>query len=323
MRKLFFSLLLGTIIAICWVLVIHTLKWIAIKGNEFESLTIVQQQQQQHRFHQLRLRSSLPTTLLDDETGQLMATRDNGQIESTMPKISHLRVKNQSSSLLMNNNDTLPSRNNASDERSSRSSSNSSNSAAISRIFSRQRRQESSSSLDEKSYPDQSVEAAAFASATIQRQRTTPAHSKRLNLAHLNSIAGQQKQQHADGEANEFALVEPAGGQSAKESNSDDSLTSNDDDDDVDDELKSLASQQHILEPHSIQAGGHSNQRPAGAGDHRMQPDEKLVGGLAYRAPFFTSWFISTWNILFMPLFALISSCCFRNEDNTTKKLLV
>lgn len=47
------------------------------------------------------------------------------------------------------------------------------------------------------------------------------------------------------------------------------------------------------------------------------------MASLVYRAPFFTSWFVSIWNILFMPVFTLISSCCFRNEDNTTKKLLV
>lgn len=48
-----------------------------------------------------------------------------------------------------------------------------------------------------------------------------------------------------------------------------------------------------------------------------------VQASLVYRAPFFTSWFVSIWNILFMPVFTLISSCCFRNEDNTTKKLLV
>ena len=44
---------------------------------------------------------------------------------------------------------------------------------------------------------------------------------------------------------------------------------------------------------------------------------------MLYKAPFFTTWFISIWNVLFMPIFAIISSCCFRNEDNSTKKLLV
>lgn len=56
MKKLFFSLVLGAIIAICWVMIIHTLKWIAIRGNEFEILNQQQQaaallgpQQHQHR----------------------------------------------------------------------------------------------------------------------------------------------------------------------------------------------------------------------------------------------------------------------------------
>lgn len=54
-----------------------------------------------------------------------------------------------------------------------------------------------------------------------------------------------------------------------------------------------------------------------------MERGAPVQAGLVYRAPFFTSWFVSIWNILFMPVFTLISSCCFRNEDNTTKKLLV
>ena len=59
---------------------------------------------------------------------------------------------------------------------------------------------------------------------------------------------------------------------------------------------------------------------PASSLERSSRP---TIAGLVYRAPFFTSWFVSTWNILFMPVFTLISSCCFRNEDSTTKKLLV
>lgn len=44
---------------------------------------------------------------------------------------------------------------------------------------------------------------------------------------------------------------------------------------------------------------------------------------LLFKAPFFTSWSMSVWNIFFAPVFTLISSCCFRSEDSATKKLLV
>ncbi|KAG9510336.1 Solute carrier family 35 member F4, partial [Fragariocoptes setiger] len=43
---------------------------------------------------------------------------------------------------------------------------------------------------------------------------------------------------------------------------------------------------------------------------------------IRYEAPFFTAWFCSVWNILFMPMFTLISTCCFRHEDTTTRKLV-
>ena len=62
------------------------------------------------------------------------------------------------------------------------------------------------------------------------------------------------------------------------------------------------------------------------AGMPQQIPNGKATTGAQvafYRAPFFTSWFVSVWNILFMPVFTLISSCCFRNEDSSTKKLLV
>lgn len=55
------------------------------------------------------------------------------------------------------------------------------------------------------------------------------------------------------------------------------------------------------------------------AGTAPQQPPSAVV----YRAPFFTSWYVSIWNVLFMPIFTLISSCCFRGEDSNTKKLLV
>ena len=96
-------------------------------------------------------------------------------------------------------------------------------------------------------------------------------------------------------------------------------------------DASSGGSQQQQQQPDNQQESGGQT----AANNNNAWPDSKSsldsgslersapVAGLVYRAPFFTSWFVSIWNILFMPVFTLISSCCFRNEDSTTKKLLV
>lgn len=281
MKKLFFSLLLGTIIAVCWVLVIHTLKWIAIKGNEFELLTVVQQQQQQQRQH-----------LHQHRVGhQFMSIREagsdfNGTIDDPLLNRTKLAAESEQAR----------SRNRSTDNR----------------LMRRQEDTAAGAKLDEE----------LQASPVIERQ--TFAHKRVL---HLSSIAGQQEQQQQE-------PPPPPQRQDKKKSNPsepvmeptmvDDELAARPESNYAD-ELIPLSSQPESAAPSQTSgADSYFNAADSMLSEDKSGEDQpKRVAGLVYRAPFFTSWFISTWNILFMPVFALISSCCFMNEDNTTKKLLV
>lgn len=280
---------MGTIIAVCWVLAIHTLKWIAIKGNEFELLTVTRQQQEQlqqfqtRRVHYLRHKQS--DAAKEDAPGggdtgvRFKSIPDTDVSESRSP----LNIATNST-----NNDT---RGEISD--------------ASRYILQRLIKRHDVGHLA-KVEPEREV---ARTSPVIERQNLT--HRR---VPHLSSIAGQQQpkrqkpqpQQSANKNSDD-SLMESLEDHIAREANNGDELSESPD------QPTNLQSAQQSSDGYIDQAAS------AQIGDD--QP--KRVAGLVYRAPFFTSWFISTWNILYMPVFALISSCCFRNEDNTTKKLIV
>lgn len=280
MKKLFFSLLLGTIIAICWVLVIQTLKWIAIKGNEYEMLTMVQQQRANQLQYLRQPAASDPGAPFAGPT-----LESSGDISEDQSQLSS--NKTQSS------NTTQPETGTAS---------------SLARII--RRRQDVAESANSDAAHES--EDTAQSSPVIERQ----VHPHKRVL-HLSSIATQrQRPQQQQQQPSHKTSAGRESDELSVESTADDQLDREANDGD---ELIQLPSQTEDRPGSSV----HRETDPYLYQEQLGNDQPSKVASLIYRAPFFTTWFISIWNILFMPVFALISSCCFRNEDNTTKKLLV
>jgi hypothetical protein len=453
MKKLFFSLVLGTIIAICWVMIIHTLKWIAIRGNEFELWQLQQQQlqqlhtpggnynnqdniqqanlllahqsiqvgqqappapsQQQQQQQQQRQEPQLsqahdakgapsngsapaatstrpppaqlypagaederkrrhtrvgapgraaraapsgreeikalkrqPQTIDDGPDGHELAGQQ-AKRDNDAPSLA--RVSSSPSFMSITTGQPLPP------------------SSAATRQGGRSRRTAGS-----RPWPRPAAAAAGdderAHSADVARQNRNGASvaiadelPRPRRLMQLSSISREQRPaagagHPADQRRRATAPIQATGG----------GLSVLADMGDENDEPDTLASSNDLttimstpaLEPHQAMNDGANEQSatavatiavlPSGSGAEADQsglpppplPAPNLDGGaierssasldgqvaagqvLVYRAPFFTSWFVSIWNIAFMPVFTIISSCCFRNEESTTKKLL-
>lgn len=323
MKKLFFSLVLGTIVAICWVMIIHTLKWIAIKGNEFEMLNQQQQQQaagqpaqpqqphqhhnpnhpqqqphQQHsqqtqQSHHLHHRSSSaalpPVLLLEQQLKHLdaPAPADAGLLEWRRSPLSAgpmARLDGGAGDAKL----VPPQKLNRPPEVERRRDKMRSRRAA-------------SEGADNGADDDDSND--------NEPPQTPGGRLQSRRLAHLGSIAPQAQQLSTLGPA----MVPDFSATNYQE-----------------EPLKSepILPNESSADPSRLDSFN-SDWPSNPVGDNGLPPDAGALEratplqAFAYKAPFFTSWFVSIWNILFMPVFALISSCCFRSEDTTTKKQLV
>lgn len=305
MRKLFFSLLLGTLVAICWVLIIHTLKWIALKGNEFEASLGTTIQPQASASSPTGVIVQPPSLIGDQLVHQ-------GQPLSASRRPLHLHLVQS----VGQHQDSTPQLHR----------------------------------LSPAAQPIQGVTQPAETGATVlaghqpkkiqknrrrkRRRRTAQAGSSEENDEAIQEVSlpppprllKQAPLMSSRRRPSPFATPSPpppvtwpsdllAGAESAgDESDADDDSTAGDSG-----PWLSPGGQQQ-QQPTSIQVQRPTSQVAAELADRSGQFN---TAGLMYKAPFFTSWFVSIWNILFMPIFTLISSCCFRNEDSTTKKLLV
>uniref|UniRef100_A0A6G1S3Y8 Solute carrier family 35 member F4 n=1 Tax=Aceria tosichella TaxID=561515 RepID=A0A6G1S3Y8_9ACAR len=439
MKKLFFSLVLGTIVAICWVMIIHTLKWIAIRGNEFELWQLQLQQQQQlllqahtqlqppsanynspDNIHQANLllahqsiqvakqqqqqTSSNTTTAKSNNTmrtaegvsNETAATSARPQLyqgdqEEADTGLVGQRRRRRRRGHRMSNNDTQASGRDddeikeALDRRTRRALlGQPAPTRASHEQFGRQAKRDNDASHSTAVVP--------FASMiTGGRQQQLPGANRRIKqstaqgdddaggqlpslvgesgrieelpqrrrLMQLSSIsheqvprtnsnsnnndkpvaadqyrqrptAGLANQQSAgmrvlaemgdendelDSSGNDLTTILPLGPQNQPMNNG------------ALDQSAAASATMSIL-PTSPASGDPDQSAPqhlSSAIERSPAPVDGQVGEaqvLVYKAPFFTSWFVSIWNIAFMPVFTIISSCCFRNEESTTKKLL-
>lgn len=294
MKKLFFSLILGTIIAICWVTIIHTLKWIAIKGNEYELI----QQQNLHPLHR-----SLDNLAASETSAALAASDSILKFQSVVQpsggnydRLTRHREAVRSSEPRLTRLDWGVGKAEVSDVRRRRSLDDDSSTA--------DEEDDSSGQMGGK----QLIVGMSIEQPDPKRMQGS---WKRPNGGGGQQVPTKLKIAQDSDEARRTpptTLTPPI-----LDSPQDDSLRS---------EPPELPAERNSL------AAELANGWPSPNSVARV-PESALTGGpnqragLVYRAPFFTSWFVSTWNILFMPVFTLISSCCFRNEDSSTKKLLV
>lgn len=314
MRKLFFSLLLGIIIAICWVLIIHTLKWVAIQGNEF-ALTSQHQPQDELAKAKQALASShrsivlqppLPSLPANVRLGRhLAAGVPEGQEGS--PTSEEARPPPPPGSTGQPGKQTLPSSQllkQISPDSSNEPGEISTSPISAARSARQRRLHENPGENENDDDDDGSDDGAAQPSIELgSRDGLAATPDKRPRLDHQRGRGHDRTRQ-------------PGPSSSA-------TITSTPMTTEV-----SVNDWPHQAAPESNSERLSGEAGLAGDLDRPAQaaPSSTLTAsavGLPYRAPFFTSWFVSTWNILFMPVFTLISSCCFRNEDSNTKKLLV
>lgn len=245
MRKLFFSLILGTLIAICWLMIVHTLKWVAIRGQPLE----------------------------------LLAGGGGGQLAlgagSSPP-----------AALLLAPAPALDA-------------------AGAAQMRRRRRRQEApgrpeeaaESEEEEEPPPTRRPQTVGKALASIEQM--ADGLMRRSQLAKLNAInSAPPPTASAETALSDAAENDPP-------------------------PRPALPADEDAV---GLQTGGRLAVGGGGQDASQVAAPPQTTTTAAqpnYRAPFFTSWFVSIWNILFMPVFTLISSCCFRNEDSSTKKLLV
>lgn len=256
MKKLFFSLVLGTIIAVCWVMIIHTLKWMAIRGNEFEGLLL--QQQAGASASASALAANQPARLPPGGAllERLARAPDgaSGQLALTLKKPRAFAALEQTAARV-----------------------------------GQQRRQEPQMQSQPQFQAHLRPRARRPGTPLLPATEEEPLKSE----ASFNAPSSSRDQ---------LDQLEP-------------------------DEPEAAAPQPPLLQPQldetAAAAEGEQQATPIASQLAERAASFVAPNALLYRAPFFTSWFVSTWNILFMPVFTLISSCCFRNEDNTTKKLLV
>lgn len=422
MKKLFFSLVLGTIIAICWVMIIHALKWIAIRGNEFE---LINQQMllQQHAHH--RPTPSLSAASFQGTgggSGAAISAGNTNSISSPTASIemisaaSHIENMDQAnagdssattydklrSSVLFlttfenvvedkteptkeselspvkpnhynNNNNEQTTRKNISSRSVLFFNDDNNNTTPIAGRRKRLEKRlatanddgagdnddndndnsdDSNSKNATMSNPLEPDSQAVIVRENQHKSQTTPVHHHHQiqpkRVMHLSSIVHQQagavnKQQHKSTpttnnnininnrniNAPPVVLIDlnnPNNNQ--EESLKSEPIAGGVPADGITIINPSAAQTETSPETGAISSSSASNNQDSSSSNQwptrpSLERSTPQVAGLVYKAPFFTSWFVSSWNILFMPIFTLISSCCFRSEDSSTKKLLV
>lgn len=284
MKKLFFSLILGTIIAICWVMIIHTLKWIAIKGNEFE---LIQQQQA----HDHKLAAAAAAAAASDSITNFRPQADQLGTASPFDRLSGAGQLALSS--------PPPPRLEPSEGAAE---------SGLAKRFLDDFDGDSDDSGTGQPVAEMSIEQQdPKQQAARRRERVQQANSN-------NNVPRRIKIAQSDWTKSTPASGAPAMLDAAPYN---EETTLKSETPETSPATNSLVAELANGWPSS---GPSSSRIPeAVASNNPNQPHSELM----FRAPFFTSWFVSIWNLLFMPVFGLISSCCFRGEDSSTKKLLV
>jgi len=323
MKKLFFSLVLGTIIAICWVMIIHTLKWIAVRGDEFEALRM--QQFHHHRSQQLGSAAhqedgpALRVSRMADAPVPLPAPN--------WPRSSAPPIGNEAELARLQPGSSTPAAAVLSQRLRGRGPKRRDGLARgeaqvlqVGRALQRRTNDDEEDDNDSEIPTDSDLLSAQLATTAttsasqswLERQ-VQPKRTPHLNVPSITPHRQQQQQQQQQ-QKQRSAQTSIDGGRSSTVTPPEFAL-------EFGGELRGKEPQEQLdTDEREPSLSEWPSQPVLAAGQlQRGAP----VAGLLYRAPFFTSWFVSTWNILFMPIFTLISSCCFRNEDSTTKKLLV
>lgn len=280
MKKLLVSLLLSTLVAICWVLIIHTLKWIAIRGNDFEAA-----------LSQAQASASMPAAaIVQAQVGTQLVQRSEPSLAS---HLGHLQLLGASAA-------PYPPNYRAAQQSAQQAvrrvhSAGSSRNYELEKVDRRRARRRTRAAAQDGSNEenDEVGHETSLAPPASPRRPASPAQSSPAQSSSARPIT--------------WPAELPTG--------ADESV---DDGQDEDGWPAPAANRPGQVDQVQRQANQLAELQPS-----RAPSQGQLSPGLSYKAPFFTSWFVSIWNILFMPIFALISSCCFRNEDSTTKKLLV
>lgn len=391
MKKLFFSLVLGTLIAICWLMIIHTLKWIAIRGNEPLEWQEARQQQQQVgaaaaagqvvQFHQVQLEqvaaqfAAAPSNYkLGEQIGAVVAptttttTTTSGYETSGAANESavvgrarrgrHTRAKPRHLSANLDLEGSGGLRNSL----ASHLSGSADQIAAVAPdegAPNGQGRVLQLSSISRERPPSQLAPGRGAPSSARERQQQIRANNnKHANTSGPKRLVASENDDDNDRDDRNNNNGNNNGNNGNNGDDDDDGRRASDEDenDELDSSASGEPSQAQPLAPLPPQQDRDNNhqRRPqlkttAAAAAPPSDQDELVAssaGGSAsqaaeaaasaatnvesapsaraflYRAPFFTSWFVSIWNIAFMPIFTIISSCCFRAEDSTTNKLL-
>lgn len=373
MKKLFFSLLLGTIVAVCWVIIIHTLKWIALRGNEpFDSsaqlmmiggtsggamqkpiATLTSSRRVgpalEQMFHSQLYSSSLESTSPSNANLQVSSLREeagaqqykrrrrresgngtqwakegggegraanalttqfnNGTTRANYGPIGGEERRRPTNRMMRRRQlpNTEADQSGEGDDDSSQPIASVLDHASLGRgptsvrsdDNNEEEEQQQASKLESQGQPPKvaasiELQGQPRAATRRQQQQQRPADQKK-RVIQLGSIAANTFAPNSVGlsqdELPTIATTVPGVGELEPSG----------------DPMELGPAEQSPAQPQIVDAP-----LPPAAHPH-----------LVYRAPFFTSWFVSIWNILFMPVFTLISSCCFRNEDSSTKKLLV
>lgn len=311
MKKLFYSLVLGTIIAVCWMIIIHTLKWVAIKGNEFD----------------LSSGLLLPPGIMAQPSTAFVGS--DGLVEVPPPSLHHgqqLPLRPPSSIMLTDGHSS------EAPQMSPGKFGHLPGSSSLGLIA---------------TVPSSSIQ------HNLQASQINPKGSQKLaHTEHAQLIAtparnfGQTPNINPAQGAHKLNLL-PRGRTRRRRENAN---PLGDTPADLGSGANPNGLNELVDQPRlDMESDEESEMQPATHFDTTKQPDlmkpthslnnvwpsstnlnsaqlernNHQLPQSIYRAPFFTSWFVSIWNILFMPVFTLISSCCFRGEDSNTKRLLV
>lgn len=380
MKKLFYSLLLGTLIALCWMIIIHTLKWIAIKGNESDQMgaTLLNPSSMasvngfnnnlnpspmasvlgpNRHFLNLPADSLLELGVAKDQTGNrrrrlAQVAKVNSPEEASLIRLvdgkplanNHLKrdEASQSDPFTLLNKQTNARR--LSNKVKQANKQSSVVAAAIQRVDNEKKPSQNDNTLQQAHKTNSKIDT---------DDQDDEFASNRYNKTNQDKRQAQQSQQSQQSQKSQKSQQPSRRSPSAIQDNTNQlnpvaELTANFNAPtpielapselgaEMDEEPTSSSSSATGNPFNTNAIGDQQNQNFVPQSRKAMPLENKSILSRAplaaqsnlhstmfYRAPFFTSWFISCWNMLFMPVFTLISSCCFRGEDSTTKRLLV
>lgn len=405
MKKLFYSFVLGTIIAICWMIIIHTLKWIALKGNELDQSFSLIPSPSPYINSYIR-----PTTTEAIGSKSYMSNnkkkKEKGahQLEPQMSSAisSLIEMKDETNNKGRNEETGLDRDrdrdrdgdglgigigigmgNEAEDDKDTRRVVNHRILAPGASLALMKPSTETLGSIDEHGYnrlrPTTDQHQHQHPQLQLQHHQSSRIGPKRSsNRGRRNAFSSMERERKIRGNGvlidapgvapildhHHHAQTDPSSPPHSPtdlDIESEDSSEENEDDANMQpavpqpttrqsissssSSMKPLTNMPHIVSPNPLATMGISSEEDeenSSSSHHRINNNDNnqmreahlngahldknninLNNQIQFKAPFFTSWFVSMWNILFMPVFTLISSCCFRGEDSTTKRLLV